>query len=92
MVNDCLYYPGDSFTLPKRPVKVLAFPAAAPWCKVSEVVEFVASVKPTKAFPTHNGTLSEFGEMVNYRYIEQAINDGGGQFVKLEVGDKLSNA
>lgn len=92
MVNDCLYYPGDSFTLPQKPVPVLAFPAAAPWLKVSEVVEFVKAVKATQAFPTHNGTLSEFGEMVNYFYIKQAIEDAGGQFVKLEPGDSLPDA
>lgn len=89
MVNNKLYYPGDSFTLPNIPVEILAFPAAAPWMKVSEVVEFIKQVAPQKAFPTHNGTLSEFGEMVNYRYIEQAITDVGGTFVKLEPGQTL---
>lgn len=92
MVNNWLYYPGDSFTAPGKAVKVLAFPAAAPWCKVSEVVEFIERVKPARAFPTHNGTLSEFGEMVNYFYIEKAIADVGGQFVKLEPGDLLPDA
>ena len=92
MVNNYLYYPGDSFTLPERPVEVLAFPAAAPWCKVSEIVEFVKAVKPVRAFPTHNATLSEFGEMVNYLYIKQAIEDAHGEFVKLETGDVLLDA
>lgn len=92
MVNEYLYYPGDSFTLPKKSVPVLAFPAAAPWLKVSEVVEFVKEVKATRAFPTHNGTLSEFGEMVNYFYIKQAIEDSGGEFIKLEPGDSLAGA
>lgn len=89
MVNNELYYPGDSFTLPNNPVELLAFPAAAPWMKVSEVVDFIKQVAPKKAFPTHNGTLSEFGEKVNYRYIEQAITELGGTFVKLEPGQSL---
>lgn len=92
MVNDYLYYPGDSFTLPQKPVTVLAFPAAAPWCKVSEIADFVREVKAKRSFPTHNGTLSEFGEMVNYFYIQQVIEDSGGEFVKLEPGDVLQNA
>lgn len=92
LVNEQLYYPGDSFTLPGKPVADLAFPAAAPWCKVSEIAEFIKAVKPKRAFPTHNGTLSEFGEMVNYFYIEQVIKDGGGEFVQLKPGESLPDA
>jgi hypothetical protein len=89
MVNDTLYYPGDSFALPGKPVQDLAFPAAAPWCKVSEVADFITEVKPVRAFPTHNGTLSEFGEQVNYRYIQQAIEEVGGTFHYLKPGEIL---
>ena len=88
-VNETLYYPGDSFTLPGKPVQDLAFPAAGPWCKVSEVADFIAEVKPVRAFPTHNGTLSEFGEQVNYRYIQQAIEEAGGTFSYLKTGESL---
>jgi len=89
MINEQLYYPGDSFTLPQKPVEVLAFPAGGPWMKVCEAVEFIKDVAPKTAFPTHNGTLSEFGEMVNYFYIEPAITELGGSFVKLEPGQSL---
>ncbi len=90
MVNNALYYPGDSFTIPEKPVEVLAFPAAAPWCKVSEIVEFIKHVNPKRAFPTHNGTLSEFGSKVNYHYIEQAIKEMGGEFVQLAPGESIT--
>lgn len=89
LVNEQLYYPGDSFTLPGKPVRELAFPAAAPWMKMSEVADFILAVKPVRAFPTHNGTLSEFGEQVNYRYIQQAIAEAGGQYHYLGVGESL---
>lgn len=92
LVNEQLYYPGDSFTLPEKPVRDLAFPAAAPWMKVSEAAEFIKSVKPKRAFPTHNGTLSEFGEQVNYHYIKQVIEEIGAEFVYLEPGTSLANA
>lgn len=92
LVNKTLYYPGDSFTLPEKPVRDLAFPAAGPWCKVSEVADFITAVKPKRAFPTHDATLSEFGASVNYRYIQQAIEATGGEFVLLKPGESLSDA
>lgn len=90
MVDNTLYYPGDSFTIPERPVSVLAFPASAPWMKVSEAVEFVKAIHPRQAFPTHDGLLSEFGKSVNYRYVEQAITEAGGEFVQLASGEALT--
>lgn len=92
LVDNSLYYPGDSFTLPEVPVSVLAFPASAPWMKVSEAVEFVKAVNPQRAFPTHNGLLSEFGESVSYRYIKQALTEAGGEFVHLATGESLSDS
>jgi len=50
-VNRTLYYPGDSYTIPEDKVKVLACPASAPWLKVSDVMDFIAAVKPETLFP-----------------------------------------
>lgn len=56
---DGFYYPGDNFTEPDRPVKVLALPLSAPWSKVSETAEFVRLVKPEVVVPVHDGFLSK---------------------------------
>ena len=64
LVNDAFYYPGDSFTLPGVPVKVLALPIAAPWAKAGESVDFLLSVRPHYVFPTHNGVLSDMGHSI----------------------------
>lgn len=62
LVNNTFYYPGDSFTAPNTPVAVLAVPAAAPWLKASEAMDFVATVAPsTRCFRTHDAHLSERG-------------------------------
>jgi L-ascorbate metabolism protein UlaG (beta-lactamase superfamily) len=62
MINDTLFYPGDSFTLPGRPVEILALPISAPWLKVSETIDFLAAVHPRLAFPTHDTLLSTEGK------------------------------
>ena len=80
LVNDRLYYPGDSFTVPEGvEVDTLAVPAGAPWLKVGEVIDFVAAVHPRRSFPTHYGVLSAAGlSMVNDR-ITAVMEANGGQ-------------
>lgn len=69
MINDILYYPGDSFTLPERPVKVLALPVSAPWMKISEAADFVRALQPELVFPTHDAILSDIGKGLPDRLI-----------------------
>lgn len=62
LINDSLYYPGDSFVAPGRAVTILAVPVAAPWLKFSEVADFLAAVRPQTVFPTHDAILSQSGK------------------------------
>ncbi|MEN9970349.1 MAG: hypothetical protein RLZZ229_557 [Actinomycetota bacterium] len=86
MVNGKLYYPGDSFTQPDKPVALLACPASAPWLKISEVMDFVAAVKPFRSMPTHNVHLSELGHAMNNGRIQAVTEAGGGTLEYLEPG------
>jgi L-ascorbate metabolism protein UlaG (beta-lactamase superfamily) len=65
LIDDRLYYPGDSFTIPEGvAVKELALPASAPWLKISEAMNFLATIKPEFTFPTHDGILSDDGKQL----------------------------
>lgn len=64
LVNDLLYYPGDSFTVPGRPIDTLALPVAAPWLKINEVMDFLTLTHPRLAFPTHDAILSDIGKEI----------------------------
>lgn len=75
MINNTLYYPGDSFTLPEQPVELLALPVAAPWMKISEAVEFVRAIKPNRIFPTHDAILSDAGKGLPDRLIPTLTKD-----------------
>jgi hypothetical protein len=55
-IDKRLWYPGDSFTDPKRPVEILALPVSGPWMKIGEAVDYALLVKPDIAFPVHDGT------------------------------------
>ena len=63
MVDELLYYPGDSFYVPEdHSVDTLALPVAAPWLKISEAMDFLAAIHPRVAFPTHDAILSNTGK------------------------------
>lgn len=84
-INQTLYYPGDSFAPPAGPVKVLALPAAAPWMKASEAIAFLASIKPERAFPTHDAILSSEGKEIYDRLYEAAANNYGTHYQRIST-------
>ena len=89
MINNTLYYPGDSYTTPDRPVRVLACPASAPWLKIGDVMDFIAEVKPEILFPTHNIHLSDQGNQLNNGRIQGSVEAIGGKFEYLLPGSSI---
>lgn len=90
LVNDALYYPGDSYTVPDdAPVAVLAAPVGAPWLKIGEAMDFVLAVKPRRAFATHEMTLSVAGKTMGNDRLGWATRQGGGEYFALEPGESL---
>lgn len=53
-----LFYPGDAFYNPGRPVEILALPVAGPWSRVKDFMKYVLEVKPKVCFPIHDGMLA----------------------------------
>jgi L-ascorbate metabolism protein UlaG (beta-lactamase superfamily) len=70
-IDGFLYHPGDSFTVPDRPVSTLLVPIHAPWSKVAEVIDFVRAVAPAQAFQIHDALLNENGLALVERLIKQ---------------------
>lgn len=62
LVDERVYYPGDSFSVPGVPVEVLFVPVGGPWLKLAEAIDFVREVRPTRAHPTHDAVLSGPGQ------------------------------
>ena len=88
LVNDALYYPGDSYAVPKGvEVKLLAAPLGAPWLKISDAMDFVLAVSPRQAFGTHDMGLSVIGRTQHRARLRWATEKDGGEFLELEPGD-----
>jgi L-ascorbate metabolism protein UlaG (beta-lactamase superfamily) len=90
LVDDELYYAGDSFVIPEGvELDVLAVPAGAPWMKVAETMDYVLAAKPKRTFPTHEMVLSRAGKDLSNARIAWATEQNGGEFFALEPGDTL---
>lgn len=68
-----LMHPGDSLFVPEEKVDVLALPAAAPWMKISESIDFLRAVAPRVAVPIHQAIIADEATGIFYgRYSEMA--------------------
>lgn len=88
LVEGRLFHPGDAYTVPGVPVEVLAAPVGAPWLKVGEMMDWIASVAPRRAFPVHEATLSEVGLGMHTDRQREAL--GEGELVVLRPGETLT--
>lgn len=84
MINNSIYYPGDSFVPAGQPVKALALPVSAPWLKIGEVMDFLALSKPTLAFPTHDAILSPAGHALVDNLLSQTASRAGSQYQRID--------
>lgn len=83
MINETIYYPGDSFTLPNKPVDVLALPATAPWLKISEAMDFLAEIKPRFTFPTHDAIANNQGKALVDRILGGVAEENNAIYQRL---------
>lgn len=90
LVDGVLFHPGDSLEAPGVPVEVLATPAAAPWLKIGEVMDYVAAVQPVRAIAIHDSLLSEAGMRMSEARITGSVESVGGRYVQLRPGDAFT--
>ncbi|MBX3094962.1 MAG: MBL fold metallo-hydrolase [Cryobacterium sp.] len=89
LVNETLYYAGDSYTIPDVAVDTLAVPAGAPWLKIGDVMDYVTAVAPKRSFPVHEMVLSTIGKSLSNARIKSATEAAGGEFFALQPGEDI---
>ncbi len=73
LVNQKLWYPGDSLTVLPKPVEILLLPIVAPWSKISETMDLVAASSAKVVITVHDGFLKFGGPF--YSMIKQWCAD-----------------
>jgi L-ascorbate metabolism protein UlaG (beta-lactamase superfamily) len=85
-IGDKLFYPGDAFYDPDRPVDILALPVAGPWMRISEAIEYALKLKPRVAFPVHDGMLVSERLGPAHRLPLAVLSAAGIKFVAMTEG------
>ena len=86
LVDDAVYHPGDSFTVPPVDVQVALVPIHAPWSKVAEVVDFAIAVRAPRSFQIHDGLLNDTGRGMVEGMVTRLSAPFGSSFEHLDVG------
>lgn len=89
VINGAIANPGDSFDLPPEKVDFLCVPISAPWCKVSESLDYLKSVQPKYAIAFHDAILSEFGSMISNNWLKSTSADLGVDYRVLKPGESM---
>jgi L-ascorbate metabolism protein UlaG (beta-lactamase superfamily) len=76
-VEGQVFHPGDSFTVPERPIPVLLVPVIAPWLKFSEVADYIRTVAPDRGYWIHDALLNEKGASLIENLVKVAPTASG---------------
>lgn len=89
MIANRLFYPGDAWLEPGRPVEILALPVAGPWCKIRDFLEYAIKIKPKYAFPVHDIVLRDFARGMVHDFPKKVLGDEGIDYRKITEGETL---
>lgn len=89
LVNNKLYYPGDSFTECPKPFEILAIPASAPWLRVGQTIPLIENSLCKQVFPTHNALLSDIGHVTTNNWLQKFTERSGKQFKFIKPGESV---
>lgn len=84
LINDSVYYPGDSFAQPPKQVETLLLPIAAPWMKTAEGMDFLVGLSPKLAIPTHDAVLSDAGKLFVDNWMSKAADSVACEYRRID--------
>lgn len=85
-INNTLFYPGDAFYNPQKPVDILALPVAGPWMRMKQAIEYAKEMKPRICFPIHDGMIQPDKPGPLYVLPPKILEPLGIEFKVLELG------
>ncbi|GGK59264.1 MBL fold metallo-hydrolase [Nocardia camponoti] len=82
-----LVHPGDSLWVPPVPVGVLAIPAAAPWLRIWDAVDYLRAVNPRTAIPIHYGIIEPSARGIYFGRLSE-MAPAGTEFRVIDAEDQ----
>lgn len=90
LIDETVFLPGDSWSVPDYTVPTLALPVAGPWCRIADAITFALAVQPQTVFPVHDGLLNETGQTITYQHPKRELSAAGIHFVALADGESFT--
>ncbi|MGP4093349.1 MBL fold metallo-hydrolase [Nonomuraea sp. KM90] len=90
LLDDELFYPGDALTVPDVEVSTLLVPTGAPWLKLMEMVEYLRTIRPARAYSTHDALYSEIGLALVDNWLRMEAEKQGADIRRLAVGESTT--
>jgi L-ascorbate metabolism protein UlaG (beta-lactamase superfamily) len=76
LVNGAVLHPGDALQPADGPVDVLLVPAAGPWMKIQEGIDYLRTVAPRVAVPVHQAGLAPVHRQLHHRLLTNLAPEG----------------
>jgi L-ascorbate metabolism protein UlaG (beta-lactamase superfamily) len=89
LVDNDLFHPGDSFTIPEDPVRTLLVPISAPWLKSGEMIDYFRAIGPARGYAIHDAILNEAGLTLMTRMLTLAAAPTATEVARLTPGTTL---
>lgn len=87
LVDDQVFHPGDSFTVPAAPVDTLLLPVSGPWLKIGEMIDYYRAVSPARGLAIHEAILNDAGLSIVDRMLGVAAQPSGTSLTRLTPGE-----
>jgi L-ascorbate metabolism protein UlaG (beta-lactamase superfamily) len=87
LVDEQVFHPGDSFTVPTAPVDTLLLPVAGPWLKSGEMIDYYRAISPARGLAIHEAILNDAGLTIIDRMLGAAAQPSGTSLTRLTPGD-----
>ncbi len=88
-VEDVIYHPGDSYTIPTIPVELALIPVHAPWARVAEAMDFAAAMRSPRSVGIHDSLLAPPGLAMYQQRIGEVGSAFNTEFSPLSTGESL---
>lgn len=89
-ISPRLFYPGDAYGEPGKPVEILALPVGGPWCRMTDALHYALRVSPQAAFPVHDAIERTDRITIHHGLASRVLGEHGIAFTALLPGEQVT--
>lgn len=86
-IDERLFYPGDAYAEPGKPIDILALPAGGPWCRTTDSLHYALKVKPKVVFPVHDAIERADRVDIIHSTLEKVLTENNIAFTPLKADE-----